>query len=247
MEDDRPVERREQRERVLVGGPRVDHDRLSELARRARAGARRAAAGRRGARSRGSSRGRSRRRRRPASCASSARARRAARLVAARLVGMDPEARRRRRRARRRARAPRARRRAVVATVTITRRRRPRGRARAPRAPRRRSRCACVSITRGSSSSSTTRRVELAEERRAARASAWPGGSSLGSQRADPARVVAGQDLVAAAVVLVDLAELERAGEPALVAEQLVQRLRACAAGTGVKITFRLSTARSAT
>ncbi len=32
--------------------------------------------------------------------------------------------------------------------------------------------------------------------------SAWPGGSSLGSQRADPARVVAGQHLVARAVLL---------------------------------------------
>src|SRR6185437_16851532 len=44
---------------------------------------------------------------------------------------------------------------------------------------------------------------------------------------ADPAGVVAGEDLVRGAVLLLDGAALERAGDPALVAEQLVQHLGA--------------------
>ena len=60
-----PSKPRERRERVVVGGARVDHDRLVRARRRARAAARRGAAARRAARSRGTSRGPSPRPRRP--------------------------------------------------------------------------------------------------------------------------------------------------------------------------------------
>ena len=64
MQDDRAVEAARAPQRVVVRGASVDHDRLAELARRARGlGSKSRALLRRAARSRGSSRGRSRRRR----------------------------------------------------------------------------------------------------------------------------------------------------------------------------------------
>ena len=81
------------------------------------------------------------------------------------------------------------------------------------------SRCAWVSITRfrrpAAACARAPRRpplgVELLEERPGL-ARAWPGGSSLGAQLADPRLVVARQDLVDV-VVLADLAQLERPGD----------------------------------
>ena len=145
------------------------------------------------------------------------------------LVRVDAERRRRRRRARSASSSARlAPTRSSVPTVTI---RVDAGFARARGHGCRRSssasRCACVSITPASSTAELVvddPGIELPEERLGL-AKLLPGGSSLGCQRPDPARVVARQNRRASPGVLLDLAKLERPGEPALVPEQFVQLL----------------------
>ena len=99
-------------------------------------------------------------------------------------------------------------------------RRRPRGSSSA-------SRCAWVSITRASSrsSSSTTSSGSSLRKSGLGSRSCWPAGARSAPSVPTHARVVAGQDRVRSPSSSRHLAELERAGELALVAEQLVQRL----------------------
>ena len=204
------------------------------------------AAARRAARSRGSSRG-------PVSptatafgCASSSRSSSRSPAPGRRPRAGGCRGSRRRRRARS-ASASASRAPATVVATAITRSTpAARARARAPPARRRPDRGArYVSITLGRARRRRSTSSSLRKSGCGSR-SGWPGGQLARLPAPDPGARSRRSAPRAAAVLLGDLAELERAGEPAVVAEQLVHRCEVCGRN-GVKIVFRLSTARSAT